>query len=392
MTRHIRSFLAALAAGGLGLSGCATLPPAAETAALCAGDGVSLHADFPTAGQHRCLVRPDGAVIVRTDPEVAIAPRINPSPWFAFDIEREEAGAIEIVLDYGGYRHRYEPRILRPGEDWQRVDPAHIEVLEEDNRARLTLDLPAGRTRISAQPTHTPADVADWSAAFADTHGFTAVEYGRSLEGRPLQALISGPADAGRLLVALTRQHPPEYSGGRAFEAFAAAIGAAHDGGALAGYRLVLVPLANPDGMANGHWRLNSGGMDLNRDWFAAGQPEIAALQALIRREAEGRDVEVFLDFHSTRRTLVYNPPAGIAARGDALMAEMAARFAAALDPQPDWIEGHNAEAGTSKAWALQTFGVAGLTVELADEASVEESHTVGRLAAEAVLAVAEGH
>ena len=170
MTLHLRSFLAALAAGGLGLTGCATLPQT-ETAALCRAEGVSLHADFPTAGQHRCLARSVETVIVRTDPEVAITPRINPSPWFAFDIEREEAGPIEIVLDYGGYRHRYEPRIRRPGEDWQRVDPAHIEVLEEENRARLTLDLPAGRTRISAQPTYTPADVAGWSAAFADAHG-----------------------------------------------------------------------------------------------------------------------------------------------------------------------------------------------------------------------------
>jgi hypothetical protein len=39
--------------------------------------------------------------------------------------------------------------------------------------------------------------------------------------------------------------------------------------------------------------------------------------------------------------------------------------FDAAIEPTPEWIAGHNAEAGTSKNWALQNLNVAGLTVEL---------------------------
>ena len=45
----------------------------------------------------------------------------------------------------------------------------------------------------------------------------------------------------------------------------------------------VLVPLQNPDGRANGQ-RVNAYGFDLNRDWFAATQPETAGKLALLRR------------------------------------------------------------------------------------------------------------
>jgi len=385
------AFAAGLLLSGLALSGlvgCATTTPAsAGEAGLCGTQTVRISTDFLAAGQHRCLAREGDRFILRVDPEIAVDPPVNPSPWYAFDIDSARGGPVEVVLDYGGYWHRYAPRIRRPGEDWRLLDDAAIEVFEEDHRARLVLDLPPGQTRIAAQPPLAPADIARWSDRFAGEHGFQRVEYGRSREGRALSAIVAGPADADRLVVALTRQHPPELSGGRAFEALADTLAAALAQDAMPGYRVLFLPLVNPDGVANGHWRLNAGGVDLNRDWFEAGEPEIAAAQALIEREAGGRTVVAFLDFHSTRRTLVYNPPAGLAERGDALMADMAARFAAAMETPPDWVEGHNAEAGTSKAWALRTFGVAGLTVELADEATPAESATVGRVAAEAVIA-----
>lgn len=370
------------------LAGCAaTGSLAGESAALCATQTVAIRTDFPAAGQHRCLALEDNRFIVRVDPEIAVDPPINPSPWYAFDIDSATGGPVEVTLDYGGYWHRYAPRIRRPGEDWRVIDPASLDVFEDDHRARIALDLPRGETRIAAQPPLAPADIARWTDRFAQAHGFETVTYGRSREGRPLRGVLAGPADAGRLVVALTRQHPPELSGARAFEAFAAVLADALEQDGMPGYRVLFLPLVNPDGVANGHWRLNAGGVDLNRDWFEAGEPETASLQALIEREARNRQVVAFLDFHSTRRTLVYNPPAGVAERGDALMADMAERFAAAMDVPPEWVEGHNADAGTSKAWALRRFGVAGLTVELADEAAPAQSALVGRLAAEAVIA-----
>ena len=43
--------------------------------------------------------------------------------------------------------------------------------------------------------------------------------------------------------------------------------------------RAAVVPLANPDGVEQGHWRHNAQGVDLNRDWDRFQQPETRALR-----------------------------------------------------------------------------------------------------------------
>ena len=141
------------------LAGCAaTGSLAGESAALCATQTVAIRTDFPAAGQHRCLALEDNRFIVRVDPEIAVDPPINPSPWYAFDIDSATGGPVEVTLDYGGYWHRYAPRIRRPGEDWRVIDPASLDVFEDDHRARIALDLPRGETRVAAQPPLAPAD------------------------------------------------------------------------------------------------------------------------------------------------------------------------------------------------------------------------------------------
>ena len=37
---------------------------------------------------------------------------------------------------------------------------------------------------------------------------------------------------------------------------------------------VIVYPLMNPDGVDEGHWRHNTGGIDLNRDWAHYNQPE----------------------------------------------------------------------------------------------------------------------
>ena len=388
--RAVRTGLIVLA--GLVPLACTTLadPETADRSALCEDANHRIYADFSGAGQHRCLVVAAGEFLLRVDPELIVTPPLNPSPWYAFDIETDVPGVASVTLDYGGYRHRYVPKWQRPDEPgWQGLDAGAVEVLDDGHRARLVLDLPAGRTRIAAQPVRSPRAVAAWMQHFANVHDAQMLRYGASRQARPLDALVLGPDDASGVIVALTRQHPPERSGGDAFEGFAERVAELRETGQLGGVRILLLPLVNPDGLAEGYWRLGAGGVDLNRDWFTANEPEIAAAQTLIRREAGGRRILAFIDFHSTRRTLVYNPPAGTAAQGDALMAELAVRLAAGLDPDPDWIEGHNADTGTSKAWALEAFDFAALTVEVADEAPPAEARHIGTIVADAVAAVA---
>ena len=376
----------AFGAGALALSACASASsPVAEAGqgrALCRTAGVTVLTGFPTAGRHHCTVTDAGALTLSVDPESALAGPINPSPWYRFDLEAQAPAHIEITLDYGEYWHRYDPLAERGGRA-QALEDGRVSVTQDGRRAALALDLDTGLTRISARDAKTPAEIGDWIADLAARHSMTRSEYGRSAQDRALQALTAGPEDAEILVVAMTRQHPPEISGAQAFEAFAEALMAA---GAADTARILMLPLANPDGVAAGHWRHGARGVDLNRDWFGPVQPSIAAAQARILSEAEGRDRIVFLDFHSTNRTVIYSPPDDYAGPGSDFLKRLREAYRQRLDAPPPWEGAHNPGKGTSKGWAISELGAPGLTVELADDAPQAEIAALAEATAEAVL------
>ncbi len=67
---------------------------------------------------------------------------------------------------------------------------------------------------------------------------------------------------------------------------------------------LVIVPLINPDGVANGHARHNDGLVDLNRDWGPFTQPETKSVEGLLDTLAgKGIQPRLMLDFHATKVT-----------------------------------------------------------------------------------------
>ena len=67
---------------------------------------------------------------------------------------------------------------------------------------------------------------------------------------------------------------------------------------------VVVVPVQNPDGHHAGV-RFNSAGFDLNRDWFAATQPETAGLLGLVRQYPP----QLLLDLHEKNGTGYFVPP-----------------------------------------------------------------------------------
>jgi hypothetical protein len=144
--------------------------------------------------------------------------------------------------------------------------------------------------------------------------------------------------------------------------------------------------MPNPDGVDGGHWRLNSGGIDLNRDWGRFSQPETASLASWILQETGGRPVAAFIDFHSTNRTVVYAPPVDAPSKFIGLLAHMKMRFDTDVQPPPSWSYSHNPEGGTSKAWALDVLKAPGITLELWDQISPDVARSVGSVAAEAVM------
>lgn len=342
---------------------------------ICETGEVAISVDFPAGGRHDCRVVRDGQVVLTVPPENR---PINGSPWYAFRVDAKGRERVVVELDYGDDEHRYAPKISHDGVKWRALRPSDIVVSPDESRARLTLNVPDGRTYVAAQPIETPAAMHEWMRVNVMPHGFSAVQYGQSIDGRPLIGYVAGQGD--QLIVAITRQHPPETTGAGAFRAFVEELTAEPDfARLLETNRILFAPAPNPDGVMRGYWRHNVGGKDLNRDWGKNTQPEIATLSAWILSEAANRKTIAFYDFHSTGRNVVYSPPLDSASPTIDLLPHTRTHLDQTLKSPPPWSYNHNSNGGTSKGWALETLGAPGITVELDDHASAADINGIGK-------------
>jgi hypothetical protein len=355
--------------------------------AICSGSGLTVDIDFAEAGRHDCIIGPDGSVVVSVDHEPAYVESINPSPWFAFRITTEDAREATVTLDYTDYNHRYAPYVSADGHSWRKLADSQVTLNEKKSRATLKVDLTAGANWIAGQPMSPSSDNLDWTRAVLGGFGFTEMKYGESLEGRPLVGFVGGGSL--EAIVVLTRQHPPETSGQDAYRGFLERLLKRGDDKALAfrnRYRIVIAPMPNPDGVDAGNWRLNAGGIDLNRDWGTFSQPETTALSQWIVAAAGGRRVVSMMDFHSTDKTVIYAPPLESASPTIALLPFLKQAFDSKLSAPPEWNYNHNPNGGTSKSWALEALKAPGITVELWDQIPTADARKLGATAADALI------
>lgn len=354
---------------------------------ICSDAGLRVDTSFPAAGRHDCAIAPGGAIVVSVDHEPAVTEGINPSPWFAFRINSDTPRETTITLDYTDYTHRYAPWIKRGGAAWEKLPESSLSLNERKTRATLRVPLKQGETYIAAQPISPASDNIGWTRNSVSGRGFTETKYGVSREGRDLVSFVGGGGI--EVIVALTRQHPPETSGQEAYRAFVERLMKRDDAIATsfrARHRMILAPMPNPDGVDGGNWRLNSGGVDLNRDWGQFTQPETKALSDWIMAQAGDRRVVAMMDFHSTDRTVIYAPPLESPSPTIGFLTHLKKAFDTRLKAPPEWTYSHNPAGGTSKGWALEALKAPGITVELWDQVSMEDARALGAAAADAMI------
>lgn len=354
---------------------------------ICSGAGLTVDIDFTEAGRHDCIIGPDGSVVVSVDHEPAYVEGINPSPWFALRINAEAARAATVTLDYTDYTHRYAPYVSTDGRNWRKLADSQVTLNEKKTRATMRLDLASGANWIAGQPLSPSNDNLDWTRSALGGLGYNEMKYGESLEGRPLVGFVGGGSLAA--IVVLTRQHPPETSGQDAYRGFLDRLLKRNDEKATTfrnRYRIIIAPMPNPDGVDQGNWRLNAGGIDLNRDWGTFSQPETKALSQWIITAAGGRRVSSMMDFHSTDKTVIYAPPLDSASSTIGFLPFLKQAFDTTLSAPPEWSYNHNANGGTSKGWALEALKAPGITVELWDQILTADARKLGATAADALI------
>ncbi len=246
---------------------------------------------------------------------------INMSPWYAFKVFSRSKKDISVTLEYPEFaRHRYSPLISRDGQNWKPLESDRIEEIGSDpDDKRVTarpksikMRLAIGKKPlwISAQELQNSSQVFAWMGKLSQKKSLKIEEIGKSTEGRPIRVLTVGNPNAKKMILVISRQHPPEVTGYFAMQAFVERI--AFKSKLSNEFRkdwvVYVVPLMNPDGVDNGQWRHNMGGIDLNRDWSAFNQPETTAVREFLKRRESGSDGKFYfgIDFHSTWDDIYY--------------------------------------------------------------------------------------
>ena len=368
-----------------GQRGLDRLPPP-SSATVCTSPMIAIEAGFSTAALASCRFLDDARLEVVIAPEDA--PPINCSPWYAFRARSLDGNVHPLRIDfrYTACEHRYTPKASSDWQGWRALTPI------DGQEAAFELQVGNEPSYIAAQEILPAETYARWLESYRGRDFARLTTIGQSVEGRDIQALEFGNPSAPLLVLVLGRQHPPEISGAKALMAFVQTL--AQDTSDAIAYRervqTVIVPLVNPDGVQNGHWRHNAGGVDLNRDWGVYSQPETRAVRDLLdARLQQGADIVMLLDFHSTGRDVLYTlpedadlRPAGLMEAWIAAVEQHAAPFSFALSP------GYSAGSGVSKNHLHERFGIPAITVELGDNTDRDEVARAGRATALALIDV----
>ncbi len=278
------------------------------------GNGIYCSNEFTGARMNGIAMTGENEVTVLITPENT---PINPSPWYAFKIWSSTDRDIELKITYNeGVGHRYYPKLSKDGTNWTEVDStvyladtASIAKGEAPKFCSFSLSLNPDTTWISAQELIVSTDIDAWGAELAEKEDVSMAELGKSKEGRAINYLQIGNPDSKKMLMVISRQHPPEVTGWLAMQAFVEQICSEDE---LSKefrneYKMFVVPCVNPDGVDNGHWRHGAGGIDLNRDWADFNQPETQAVRKFMQSKVvDGSKFYFAIDFHSTYHDIYY--------------------------------------------------------------------------------------
>ena len=351
----------------LTLAGCQPPPPAVPAGAACETRSFAVIDDFAGARRGSCRVTGRNEVTVlnmREDDRV-----INPSPWYAFRLEPKSRTTATIVIDYDTWRHRYHPKTSNDGVTWTRLDERFVSLSDSERQVTIRVPLADDPVWIAGQPMVLSDVYAAWTSDVAASTVAELSVLGESKAGRPIFKLESG-SDLEELVILVGRQHPPEVSGAFAFMAFNEVVFGDSELARVFRdrYRIVSIPILNPDGVDNGHWRHNLGGTDLNRDWGHFREPETRLVGTLLDElDAAGAELEIFIDFHSTRENVIYTTDTD--QQSNTFVRDWLGRVEPGLTDYPvEHAPRPGANPGVAKNYILARYGVVSMTFEVGDE------------------------
>ncbi len=349
---------------------------------------VSATNQFPAARLNGFMQVNDSTFQAKISPENT---PINGSAWYAFQIWSEVDRTIYLQLHYTEHKHRYHPKISQDGEVWESLDSSLVALLPDSIDAVMKLDLSPKPLWVAAQEIQDHRRVGEWVNQWQGNPLVTIGTAGKSVQGRSMyyMNLSKGDFKNKPTVVVISRQHPPEVTGYFAMQAFIEKIiQEGGENGFLDKYRLMVYPLMNPDGVDLGHFRHNTGGIDMNRDWSKYRQPEVKQVAAHIVDECREGNNEVVLglDFHSTYYDVYYTYDDSVQPKLPGFTKEWLERIKTALNVEDINEQPSGLGSPVSKGWFYKQFGAESITYEIGDATPREFIKIKGKVSATAMM------
>ncbi len=312
---------------------------------------------------------------------------INPSAYYAFRLNSKTAKEITIELNYTSGFHRYPPKISSDGETWTLLDSTKVQLAKDSVNAYVQLGVDSDPLWVAAQELQTSTHVKNWCLEQTEKLGVQFQVVGKSKQGRDMYLLDITQGDNRKkdIIAIISRQHPPEVTGYLAMKTFIEEILADKplSNDFRKKYHLLVFPLMNPDGVDLGHWRHNTGGVDLNRDWAYYHQPEVKQVADYIVKTAKKNKSKVILgmDFHSTWYDILYTNKQA-ADNLPRYKDYWVAGFREVLSGEKIRERPSNVGAPVSKGWFLTQLEAEGIVYEVGDDTPRDLIGKKGRAAA----------
>jgi hypothetical protein len=181
------------------------------------------------------------------------------------------------------------------GSAWQEIrgqlDGDHV---------HFRLVIPPGTSRVGLHPSFGRHELEAFFAQAGTLGGAKRITFGQSAEGRPLEAaVLPGLDHAETCMLGIGRFHPYESAGSYCIWGILDLLAGARGETLRAKRTFVLVPVANPDGVAHGLCKRTAwGGVNLSAEGNESNDPTACALRGLIAGVGGALQRTVLLDAH----------------------------------------------------------------------------------------------
>lgn len=311
--------------------------------------------------------------------------------WYSFRVSAKERGKLAMTLRFPTAYARFWPKLSTDGRIWERAAESAVAIADDGKSMQLEIEIGESGVWVSAQELLTQDYYDQWLTELHAHEEIVTSIIGWSVEGRPIH--LARSSNKPEFVVLIGRQHPVEVPGALAMRQF---VDVVLDDSQLARefrerYALLIIPLVNPDGVANGHARHNAGRTDLNRDWGPFTQPETQSIAKLLAEAlGVGMQPRLMLDFHATKMTptMVFytqvpedntNPPL-FATTWLTRVGERITDYSFKHDPRPP------SGLDNAKNYFFSRYGIPAITYEIGDEADRDKVQALTPIFAEEMM------